>query len=174
MLLGMTFCKGSKSGDMRFGNCVTIRLEIIEVCAFPRISLKVQQEFLCFGNCREEFFVSLELGGVYAAPAASYLNRMLQVEHLVINNIFQHRLWHAGMVENAADDNRVVRRIVMSQAVTRMARTPTHLRAGQQSVEKPDIYVVEDFFQVVSVTLRRLHTLPAPDLPDQMRLFNHM
>src|SRR6185437_10208672 len=101
--------------------------------------LKVQQESLRFRSRGKEFFFSLEFGGVYATPATPQLNGVLQMKHLVVNDVFKYRLRHAGMIESAADDNRVVRRIIISQAVTGLALTPAHLRAGQQPVEKSNI-----------------------------------
>src|SRR6185312_12622353 len=51
--------------------------------------LKVKQESFCFRSFGKEVFLSLEFGRVYATPAAAQFYGMLQVKHLMINNVFQ-------------------------------------------------------------------------------------
>src|SRR6185437_1273358 len=55
-------------------------------------TLKVQQESLRFRSRGKEFFFSLEFGGVYAPPATPQFNGVLQMKHLVVNDVFQYRL----------------------------------------------------------------------------------
>src|SRR5258708_921684 len=63
---------------------------------------------------RKQLLLSLKLGGVYAAPAAAQPDRMLQVEHLVVNDIFHGVARNQELVKDAADHNRIVRRIVVA------------------------------------------------------------
>src|SRR5437899_1802576 len=66
--------------------------------------LKALQEGIGISHSREELFLGLELRGVDAAAAAAQLDGVLQVEHLVVNDVFQHVPRHGGMVEDTADD----------------------------------------------------------------------
>lgn len=74
------------------------------------------QEFLSFLELRKEFFFLLECGRMHHASAAAQLDGMPQVKHLMINKIFDGIERDARRVENAADDNSVMRGIIVTQA----------------------------------------------------------
>ena len=77
---------------------------------------------------------------------------MLQVQHLVIDNVLNSAPRHMGVIEDAAHDDGVVRRIVVAEGAARMVAAPGHLRASHQPVEEAVIQVVEDGVQVVHLT----------------------
>src|SRR6266404_4710413 len=107
-----------------------------------------------------------------AAPSQS--DGVLQVQHFVIDDVLHCAAWHASVVKDTAHDNRVMGGIVVSQAVAGVLAAPGHLRAGEKSVKKPGIQVVEYGFQVIGVALRRHDSLASAYLPDQVRLSRHV
>src|SRR5262249_17715167 len=72
--------------------------------------------------------------------------------------------------EDAAHDDRVVRGIVVSQAVARMVAAPGHLRASHQPVKESGVQIVKDLFQVVMQTFGAAEALAAARLADEMGL----
>ena len=67
-----------------------------------------------FFELREEAFFGLELAGVDAATASFDPDRMLQVEHLVVEEVFDGAARRVRAVEDAADDDSVVGSVVMT------------------------------------------------------------
>jgi hypothetical protein len=46
------------------------------------------------------------------------------MKHLVIDDVFEGVAGNAGLIEDAADHNRIMRGIIVAQAVARMVLTP--------------------------------------------------
>src|ERR1700726_2823952 len=118
----------------------------------------------------EQFLLRLKLGGVHAPAAAPQSHRVLQVEHLVIDDVLDRGARNTGMVEDAANDNRIVRGIVVAEAVAGPVAAPGHLWAGHQAMEKSRVEVFEYGFQVVTAALGRVEMLPSAHLAHQVRL----
>ena len=95
---------------------------------------------------RKELFFGLELGGMNAAAAAAQPDRVLEVKHFVIDDVFDGVARNVRMVENTADDNGVVGGIVVPEAVARVILAPGHLGTGQQAVEKSVVEIVKNRF----------------------------
>ena len=76
---------------------------------------------------------------------------MLQVEHFVVDDVFQHIGRHRRMVEDAADDNGVVRGIVVAENAAGLGLAPTHAGAGEQAVKESSVQVLEDGVEIVEV-----------------------
>lgn len=93
---------------------------------------------------REELFFGLELGGMNAAAAAAQFDRVLEVKHFVIDDVFDGVARNARMVEDTANDNGVVGRVVVPEAVARVILAPGHTGPGQQAVEKLPVEIVEN------------------------------
>ena len=74
------------------------------------------------------------------------------------------------MVEDAANDNRIVRGIVVAEAVAGPVAAPGHLWAGHQAMEKSSVELFEYGFQVVTAALGRVEMLPSAYLAHQVRL----
>ena len=53
---------------------------------------------------------------MHASPASPQLDRMLQVQHLVEEDVFDGVARDARVVEDAADDDGVVRGVVVAEA----------------------------------------------------------
>jgi hypothetical protein len=62
----------------------------------------------------EETLFGLELAGVYAAASGFDANGMLEVEHLVVEEVLDGAAWGVGAVEDAGDDDGVVGGVVVA------------------------------------------------------------
>src|SRR5690349_5533192 len=128
------------------------------------LSLQSLQKRLGLLQLRKQILLRLKFGGMYAAPAAALLDRMLQVQHLVVEDVLEGVARHLGMIEDAADDNSIVCRIVMSQAAAGALLAPAEQRTRHQAVEKAPVEVFKNFFQMIGKAARRLKFLPAAQL----------
>src|ERR1700722_7284949 len=112
-------------------------------------------EFVLFGS---------ELLRVDAATAATHFDRMLQVQHFMEQNVLNRIPWYARMIEDAADDDGIVRRIVVPKAAAGVVLAPCKLRTAHQPVEETPIEVVEDFFQMIVLAASGADVLPTARL----------
>src|SRR5579871_6701983 len=110
------------------------------------------QEGVCLVYAREQLFFGLEFGGVDATAAAAQLYGMLQVQHLVVDDVFEDELGDRGVIEDPADDDGVVRGIVVTEDAARLGLAPAHARAGHESVEEARVQVFEDGVKIVVVS----------------------
>ena len=78
---------------------------------------------------RKQSLFIMKFPRVYAAAAPPHFHRMLQMQHLVKQNVLDRITRHPRMIKNAADNNRIVRRIVMPQTAARLFSAPGELRA---------------------------------------------
>ena len=113
------------------------------------------QKPLHFLYLGEQLFFCLKFRGVHTAPRTPQSHGMFQVQHLVVNDVIDRVLGNPGMVKNAADYDGIVGRIVVSQAVTLVIATPSHLWSGQESVKKTAVEVFKHRLQIVSMSLGR-------------------
>ena len=67
---------------------------------------------------REELLLRLELLAMNAAPAAAHLHRMLEVQHLVVQDVLDGVAGHQRMVEDTAHHDGVMGGVVVCQAAT--------------------------------------------------------
>ena len=95
---------------------------------------------------------------------------MLQVEHFVVEDEFDGISRHVRVVEDAADDDGVVRGIVVAEAAAGVVLAPGKLRTAQESVEEAAVEVVEDFFQMVMVATGGAYVLASAHLADKPSL----
>jgi len=93
--------------------------------------LNAFQEFFGLLQVRKELLFFLKSSGMNAAPTSIQPDRMLQVQHFVIDKILNGTARHLRAIEDAANDNRVVRRIVVSEALSRGVPAPRHERSCQ-------------------------------------------
>jgi hypothetical protein len=87
---------------------------------FLAIELKwkaLQQLEIGFGGVElgEETFFSLKLAGVHAAAAGFDADGVLQVEHLVVEEVLDGATRGIGTIEDAADDDGVVGGVVVAE-----------------------------------------------------------
>ena len=96
------------------------------------------------------------------------------MQHLVKQNVFDGVARHAWVVENAADDDGVMCRVVVAKAAAGVVLAPGKLRASQESVEEAAVEVVKDLFQMVVVSAGGADVLASAHLPDESRLGGHV
>src|ERR1700704_2410937 len=131
------------------------------------------QKFLGFFELGKKSFFFAKSRWMNQSSAAAQLDRMPQVQHLVIDQILNGVKRHACGIENTADDDGVVRGIVMSQAAQGFVAAPGHLRSSHQAVEEAKIQVVKNLVQVVMLALWAFNALASAQLADELRLLRH-
>jgi hypothetical protein len=104
-----------------------------------------------------------------ASSAPPQLDWVLQVQHLVKQNVFDRVARHARAVEDAADDDGVVGGIVVAEAAAGVVTAPGKLRASHESVEEAAVEIVEYFFQMVVVAAGGADMLASAHLADEPR-----
>src|ERR1051326_4710138 len=107
------------------------------------------------------------------ASASAQLDRMPQVQHFVVNQIFNRVSRHVRAVENAADDDGVVRRVVMAQAAQGVLAAPGHLRTRHQAVKEAQVQLVENLIEIVVLAFGTFNALASAKLADKVGLLRH-
>jgi len=107
---------------------------------------------------------------VDAAAKTSHLYRVLEVQHLVIQQVFDRIAWTGRPVKDATHDDRIVRCIVMAQRTPRHSLTPGKLGSAQQPAKETQIQGVKDFFQVVETAFRAREPLVSSRMANLLRL----
>jgi len=131
------------------------------------------QELLCLFELREEFFFFTEGCGMHQPPAAAELHRMPQVQHLMIDKVLNGIKRDTRGIKDAADDDCVMRRIIVAKAAQGLIAAPCHLRTGHQAVEEAKIQVIENLVKIVVFALGTLNALASAQLADELRFFRH-
>ena len=136
----------------------------------PVTRLQALEEGVGVGDAREEFFFCLEVGRVHASAAAAQPDGMLQVEHLVVDDVFQHKARDAGMIKDTADDDGIVRRVVVSEDTAGFVLAPTHAWTTHEAMEKTRVQFFEDSVEIIDMAARRAQEFASSHLAHQMRL----
>jgi len=110
---------------------------------------------------------------MHQPAAAAEFDRMPQVKHLVVDKIFDGIKRDARGIENAANDDGVVRGIVMAQAAQGFVSAPGHLRSGHQAMKEAEIQVVKNLVEIVMLSLGTFNALASTQLADELRLLRH-
>jgi hypothetical protein len=98
---------------------------------------------------REEALFGLELAGVNTAATSFDADRMLEVKHLVVEEVLDGAAGCIGAVEDAADDDGVVGGVVVAKHATGMVSRPGESGSAEQTMEEADVERLEDFVEVV-------------------------
>src|SRR5215469_7748382 len=109
-----------------------------------------------------------------ATPATAQFYGMLQVEHLVVDDVFEHITRYGRMIEDAADNDGVMGGVVVPQDAPGFSLAPAHTGAGHKAVEEARVQVFEDCLQIVEVTARGAKQLTSTHLADQMGFANDL
>ena len=99
---------------------------------------------------------------------------MLQVQHLVVDDVFEDIAGHARMVEDAADNDRIVRRIVVAEDAARLGLAPTHSRARHQPVKEAGVQVFENRVQIIEVPASGTQKFAPAHLANQVGLAHNV
>src|ERR1700687_5634414 len=106
---------------------------------------------------------------MHASSAPSQFDRVLQMKHLVKQNVFDRVARHAWMVEDAANYNGVVGWVVVAEAAASVVPAPGELGTSHESVEEAAVEVFEDLFQMVVVAAGGADMLAPAHLADEPR-----
>jgi hypothetical protein len=130
-------------------------------------ALEVRFGGLEFG---EEALFGLELTGVNAATASFDADGVLEVEHLVVEEVLDGTAGSIGTIEDAAYDDGVVRCVVVAEHATGVVSAPGQGRAAEEPVEEAYVEGLEDFVEIVVVATVGGETLAAASLTDVLGL----
>jgi len=119
---------------------------------------------------REERFLRFERGGMDAAAQAPHANGVLEVKHLVVEQVFDCVTGAGGAVEDAARDDGVVGRIVMAERALGVVLAPGELGTAEQAAKEAQVERVEDFVQVVEAAFGAEVALGAAGVADDLGL----
>ena len=86
----------------------------------------------------------------------------------MVDDVFQHVSGHSGMVEDPADNNGVVRRVVVAQDAACLVLAPAHAGTRHQPMKEASVEVFKDGFEVVKVSLGGAQKFAASHLADEM------
>ena len=132
--------------------------------------LKTLKKCYSFGKLRKTCFFSFEFTRVDAAPRAPHTHRVLKVQHLVVQQVFDRVARAGGAVEDAAHHNCVVGSVVVAQHSLGVVLTPGEFGPAQQPSEESRIQRIEDLFQMVVAAFRAVVPLAAPGVTNEFRL----
>ena len=121
---------------------------LYRVCCRRAEQLELSKVGLGLCELREEALLGLELARVDAAAPGFHADWVLQVQHLVVEQVFDCAARCVGGVEDAADDDGVVRGIVMAEHAPGVVRAPGQDGLAQETVEETRVRGVEDLVEV--------------------------
>jgi hypothetical protein len=110
---------------------------------------------------------------MHGAAAAAKLDRMPQMQHLMIDEIFNGIERNARRVKNAADDDGVMRGIIVAQTSQGLVTAPGHLWSSHKAVEEAKIQVVKNLVEIIVLAVRTLNALASAQLTNELRLLRH-
>jgi hypothetical protein len=132
--------------------------------------LEALQVGFSFVQLGEEALFGLELAGVDAAAAGFDADRVLEVEHLVVEKVFDGAARGVGTVEDEADDDGVVGGVVVAQHTASLVGGPGEGGASEEAVEEAGVEGLEDLVEVVVVAGGGGDALAAAGLADVLGL----
>ena len=118
----------------------------------------------------EETFFGLELAGVYAAATGFDADGVLEVEHLVVEEILDGAAGGVGAIEDSADDDGVVGGVVVAEHAAGVVSRPGEGWAAEEAVEEAGIEGLEDFVEIVVAAGGGGEALAAAGLADVLGL----
>jgi len=107
---------------------------------------------------------------VDAAAAGFDADRVLEVEHLVVEEVLDGAARGVGTVEDAADDDGIVGGVVVAQHAACVVRTPRKGGAAEEAMEEAGIEGFEDLVEVVVMAYGGEDALAATGLADVLGL----
>lgn len=91
------------------------------------------------GEIGEEFFFCAEFGGMGEEAAAGTARGMLDVEHFVVEDVFDGDLGNGGMIHSAIQEDLIGAGVVAAELAAPASRTPADVRAPQTAREIPSV-----------------------------------
>ena len=105
-----------------------------------------------------------------AAAQAARLDGVLEVQHLVVEQVLDGVARAGGAVEDAADDDGVVGGVVMAERALGVVLAPGEVGAAEQPAEKARVERVEDLFEMKVAAFRAEVALAAARRADELGL----
>lgn len=133
-------------------------------------SLETLEVGLGFIELGEEALFGLELARVDAAAPSLHADRMFEVQHLVVQKVFDRAARCIGAVEDSADDDGVMGGVVVAQHSACMVGAPCEGGAAQETVEEACVERLEDLVEVVVMAYRSKDALAPAGLADMLGL----
>lgn len=130
------------------------------------LELEPAEVGLGFFEFGEEALFGLELAGVDAATTALYADGVFEVEHLVVEQVFDGAAGGVGAIEHAADHDGVVGGVVMTEHAAGVVRAPGEDGTSEEPVEEAHVERVEDFVEVEMMSDRGEDSFAAAGLAD--------
>lgn len=118
----------------------------------------------------EEPLLGLELPGVDTAASGFDPDRMLQMQHLVIKQVFDRASRSIGPVEDPADDDGVMGGVVVAKHAPGMMSAPGEYRLSEQAVEEARIQRIEDLVEIEVMSDGGQDAFAPAGLPDMFGL----
>jgi hypothetical protein len=100
---------------------------------------------------REETLFGLELAGVDAAATGFHSDGMLEVEHLVVEEVLDRAARSVWAIEDAADDDCVVSGIIVAEHAARVVSAPGECGSAEKAMKEAGVERLEDFVEIVVV-----------------------
>ncbi len=97
----------------------------------------------------EEALFSLEFAGVDTAAACFDADGMFEVEHLVVEKVFDGAAGRIGTIEDAAYYNGVVGSVVVAQHASGVVGAPGESGTAEEAVEEAEIERLEDLVEII-------------------------
>ena len=96
------------------------------------------------------------------------------MQHLVVNDVLDRHARHPQFVKNPAHNDRIVRRIVMAQAMAGHIAAPRDPGPRKQAMKKSDIQIVENRFEIINSAPSQPNSFSSPEVPQQMRFLRNI
>lgn|SRR5579862_4996546 len=124
----------------------------------------------CFFELRELPFIGFELRRMNATSQAAAADGMLEVEHLVVEQVLDCVARAGRAIEDAAYDDGVVRSIVVAERALGVVFAPGEVGAAEKTSEEAQVQRVEHFFKVVVAAFGSGVALASAGVADQLGL----
>jgi hypothetical protein len=108
---------------------------------------------------------------VDAAAAGFDANGMLEVEHLVVEEVFDRTARGIGAIEDARDDDGVVGCVVVAEHTAGVVGAPGEGGATEEAVKEAGVEGLEDFVEIVVVAGGCGEAFATAGLTDVLGLF---
>src|SRR5438477_541286 len=113
---------------------------------------------------------NLDSPRVHAPSSGLHPNRMLEVQHLVIQQILDRAARRVRPVEHPAHHDGVMRCIVVAKHPPRMVRAPREGGPSKQPMKKTPVQALKHLVQIIVVPLGGQDGLASTRLPDVLSL----
>lgn len=105
-----------------------------------------------------------------AAAGSADADGVLEVEHFVVEEVFDGVAGAGGSVEDLADDDGVVGGVVVAEGALGVVLAPGEVGSAEQAAEETQIETVEDFIEMEEAAFGAGDALGAAGVADELGL----